>query len=62
MVLVIMIVMAAIMIAVVGDDAAAQKADHRYSKDKEQNTFHHGIGGVLSLVCCSNAIVPAFRR
>jgi hypothetical protein len=32
-VLVITIVMAAVMIAIVGDYAAAQQADHRYSKD-----------------------------
>jgi hypothetical protein len=62
MMLVIMIAMAAIMIAVVSDDAAAQEADHRYCENKEQNSFHHEIGRVLSLVCCRDAIVPAFRR
>ena len=61
MMLVITIVMAAIMIAVVGDYAAAQKADHRCSKDYEKESFHHEIGGILSLVCCRDAIVPAFR-
>jgi hypothetical protein len=64
MMVVITIMMATIMIAIVAiawEYAAAQQADHRCGEDKEQNTFHHEIGGVLSLVCCRDAIVPAFR-
>jgi hypothetical protein len=58
---VIMIVMVAVMIAV-DQDAAAQKADHYCCENKEQNSFHHGIGGVFSLVGCHDAIVPAFGK
>jgi hypothetical protein len=48
MMIIITIMMAAIMIAV-DQYAAAQEADHHYSKDKEQNAFHHEIGGVFML-------------
>jgi hypothetical protein len=49
MMIVITIVMAAVMITIVAiawEYAAAQQDDHRCGEDKEQNAFHHEIGGV----------------